>query len=134
MDAIIERNTAVPIKMSKMFTTPIDNTTTIKFHVVQGESQIAYDCVSLGMFNLSDIPPAPQDEPQIEVTFDINASGILNVTAKDMDTLKESKITITSGIALTTIEIDEAQEELKYLDKLDEWKERESEIKNELTI
>ena len=127
---IIERNTAIPIKRSKIFTTPVDNTTTIKIHVIQGESPMASDCVSLGMFNLP-IPAAPSDEPQIEVTFDIDASGILDVTAKDLDTLKEAKVTITSGVALTKFEIDGAQEELKYLDKLDEWKKKEAEIKNE---
>ena len=127
---IIQRNTSVPVKRGMMFTTPADNTTTIKIHVIQGESPTAKDCVSLGMFNL-EIPPAPKEEPEIEVTFDVDASGILNVTAKDLDALKEAKITITSGIALTKTEINEAKQESNYLDKIDEWKEKETEIKND---
>ena len=84
-------------KKDKKFTTAADYQTAVTIHVVQGERPMASDCVSLGIFNLSGIPPAPRGVPQIEVTFDIDANGILNVTAKDLATSKEAKITITAN-------------------------------------
>ena len=100
-EPLIERNTTIPSKKSKVFTTAADYQTAVTIHVVQGERPMASDCVSLGIFNLSGIPPAPRGVPQIEVTFDIDANGILNVTAKDLATSKEAKITITANTKLS---------------------------------
>src|SRR5207244_11810038 len=105
-EPLIERNTTIPTKRSKVFTTAADFQTAVTIHVVQGERPMANDCVSLGMFNLSGIPPAPRGVPQIEVTFDIDANGILNVAAKDTATQKEAKITIAAKHKLTKDEIE----------------------------
>ncbi len=98
---IIERNTTIPVRRSKIFTTASDFQTAVTIHVLQGERAMAKDNISLGMFNLTGIPPAPRGVPQIEVTFDIDADGILHVTAKDLATNKEAKITITASTKLS---------------------------------
>ncbi len=98
---IIERNTTIPIKRSQIFTTAEDYQTAVTIHVLQGERPMAADNVSLGMFTLEGIPPAPRGVPKIEVTFDIDANGILHVYAKDLATGKENKITITSRVKLS---------------------------------
>src|SRR5918995_918270 len=122
-EALIERNTTIPTKKSKVFTTAADYQTAVTIHVVQGERPMAADCVSLGMFNLSGIPPAPRGVPQIEVAFDIDANGILNVTAKDLATSKEAKITITANAKLSKDEIEKLKKESEQFE--------EAEIKNE---
>ncbi|MDA4117258.1 MAG: molecular chaperone DnaK [Thaumarchaeota archaeon] len=98
---IIERNTTIPVKKSQTFTTAADMQTAVTIHVVQGERPMAADNISLGMFNLEGIPPAPRGVPQIEVTFDIDANGILNVTAHDKGTGRESRITISASTKLS---------------------------------
>ena len=97
---IIDRNTTIPTKRSQIFSTAADMQTTVTVHVLQGERPMAADNVSLGMFNLTGIPPAPRGVPQIEVTFDIDANGIINVSAKDLATSREQKITITASTKL----------------------------------
>lgn len=130
-EALIERNTTIPTKKSKVFTTAADYQTAVTIHVVQGERPMAADCVSLGMFNLSGIPPAPRGVPQIEVTFDIDANGILNVTAKDLATSKEAKITITANAKLSKDEIEKLKKESEQFADADKKKKEEAEIKNE---
>lgn len=130
-EALIERNTTIPTKKSKVFTTAADYQTAVTIHVVQGERPMASDCVSLGMFNLSGIPPAPRGVPQIEVTFDIDANGILNVTAKDLATSKEAKITITANAKLSKDEIEKLKKESEQFADADKKKKEEAEIKNE---
>ncbi len=128
---IIYRNTTIPTKRSKLFTTDADNVTEIKIHVIQGEGSTASSCVSLGTFILSGIPSAPKDVPKIDVTFDINADGILNVTAKDLDTSKEQKITITGSNKTTKEEIKRAREVAEEFETITRRKKEEAEIKNE---
>src|SRR5829696_2649560 len=130
-EALIERNTTIPTKKSKVFTTAADYQTAVTIHVVQGERPMAADCVSLGMFNLSGIPPAPRGVPQIEVAFDIDANGILNVTAKDLATSKEAKITITANAKLSKDEIEKLKKESEQFAEADKKKKEEAEIKNE---
>ncbi len=105
MTKIIERNTTIPTKKSQVFSTAQDNQPAVDIHVLQGERSMSYDNTTLGRFQLTDIPPAPRGIPQIEVTFDIDANGIVNVTAKDLGTGKEQKVTITSGTNLSEEEI-----------------------------
>src|SRR6476661_7474986 len=130
-EPLIERNTTIPSKKSKVFTTAADYQTAVTIHVVQGERPMASDCVSLGMFNLSGIPPAPRGIPQIEVTFDIDANGILNVTAKDIATSKESKITISASTKLSKEEIEKLKKESDQFADADKRKKEEAEVKNE---
>ena len=108
---LIERNTTIPTKKSQVFSTAADNQTAVDIHVVQGERQFAKDNKSLGQFRLDGIPPARRGVPQIEVTFDIDANGIVNVSAKDLGTGKEQHITITSGSNMSDDEIDKAVRE-----------------------
>ena len=99
--SIIPRNTTIPVKKSEIFSTASDMQTVVTVHVLQGERAMAKDCISLGQFNLTGIPPAPMGVPQIEVTFDLDVNGILHVTAKDLGTGNEQKITITASTKLT---------------------------------
>ncbi|HKZ62624.1 MAG TPA: molecular chaperone DnaK [Nitrososphaera sp.] len=130
-EPLIERNTTIPTKKSKVFTTAADYQTAVTIHVVQGERPMATDCVSLGMFNLSGIPPAPRGVPQIEVTFDIDANGILNVTAKDMATQKEAKITITANNKLSKDEIEKLKRDSEQFAEADRKKKEEAEVRNQ---
>lgn len=106
MTTLIERNTTIPVKKSEVFSTAEDNQTAVDIHVLQGERPMANDNMSLGRFRLEGIPPAPRGIPQVEVTFDIDANGILNVTARDRATGKEQKVTITASTNLSKDEID----------------------------
>ena len=130
-EPLIERNTTIPTKKSKVFTTAADYQTAVTIHVVQGERPMAADCVSLGMFNLSGIPPAPRGVPQIEVSFDIDANGILNVAAKDLATQKEAKITITANNKLSKDEIEKLKKDSEQFAEADRKKREEVELKNE---
>ena len=107
MTKLIERNTTIPTKKSETFSTAEDNQPSVEIHVLQGEREMARGNKSLGKFQLTGIPPAPRGMPQIEVTFDIDANGILNVTAKDLGTGKEQKIEIKSGSGLAEEEIEQ---------------------------
>lgn len=111
MTRLIEKNTTIPTKKSEIFTTAADNQTSVDIHVLQGEREMARDNKTIGRFRLDGIPPAPRGIPQIEVTFDIDANGIVNVTAKDTATGKEQKITITATSHLTDEEIKRMQRE-----------------------
>ena len=130
-EPLIDRNTTTPTKKSKVFTTAADYQNAVTVHVVQGERSMAADCVSLGMFNLSGIPPAPRGIPQVEVTFDIDANGILNVTAKDLATSKESKITISANTKLSKNDIERLKKESEQFAEQDKKKKEEAEVKNE---
>ena len=109
--SLIERNTTIPTKKSQIFSTAADNQTAVDINVVQGERQFARDNKSLGQFRLDGIPPARRGVPQIEVTFDIDANGIVNVSAKDLGTGKEQHITITAGSNMSDSDIDKAVKE-----------------------
>ncbi len=106
MTALIERNTTIPVKKTEVFSTAEDNQTAVDIHVLQGERPMATDNMTLGRFRLDGLPPAPRGLPQVEVTFDIDANGILNVVAKDKATGKEQKVTITASTNLNKSEID----------------------------
>ena len=106
MTKLIDRNTTIPTKKSQIFTTAEDGQTSVDIHVLQGERQMAQDNKTLGRFRLEGIPPAPRGVPQIEVTFNIDANGIVNVSAKDLGTGKEQAITITASTNLTKDEVD----------------------------
>lgn len=129
--AIIDRNTTVPVKKSQVFSTAQDNQPGVEVHVLQGERPMAKDNVSLGRFMLDGIPPAPRGVPQIEVTFDIDASGILHVSAKDLGTGKEQSIKITASTKLSKDEIDKfVKESEQYADE-DKKRKEEIEVRNE---
>ncbi|MEM2985220.1 MAG: Hsp70 family protein, partial [Candidatus Jordarchaeaceae archaeon] len=128
---IIERHTTIPTRRSQIFTTASDFQTTVTIHVVQGERPMAADNVSLGMFNLTGIPPAPRGVPQIEVTFDIDANGILNVSAKDLATGNEQKITITATTKLSEAEKERMIREAEQFAEQDRKKKEEAETRNE---
>merc|ERR1712146_314566 len=103
---LIERNTTIPTKKSQVFSTAADNQTTVEIHVLQGEREMASDNKTIGRFHLADIPPSPRGVPQIEVTFDIDANGILNVNAKDKATGKEQSIRIEASSGLSDSEVE----------------------------
>ena len=128
---LIEKNATIPTKRSKTFTTAADFQTAVTIHVVQGERSMARDNVSLGMFNLEGMPPAPRGVPQIEVTFDIDANGILTVLAKDMGTGKENKITITASTKLSKDEKERLVKEAESFAEQDKKKKEEAELRNE---
>lgn len=130
-EPLIERNTTIPTSKSKVFTTAADNQTAVTIHVVQGERPMANDNVSLGSFNLTDLPPAPRGIPQIEVKFDIDANGIINVTAKDLGTKKEAKITISSNSKLSKEEIEKLKEDAEKFSDEDKKKKEKIDLKNE---
>jgi molecular chaperone DnaK len=128
---LIEKNATIPTKRSKTFTTAADFQTAVTIHVVQGERSMARDNVSLGMFNLEGIPPAPRGVPQIEVTFDIDANGILTVLARDMGTGKENKITITASTKLSKEEKERLIKDAESFADQDKKKKEEAELRNE---
>lgn len=128
---LIERNTTIPTKKSQIFSTAADNQTTVDIHVLQGEREMASDNITLGRFQLSGIAPAPRGIPQIEVTFDIDANGIVNVSAKDLGTGKEQKITITSSTKLSEDEINEKIKEAERFAEEDKKHKEEIETKNQ---
>jgi molecular chaperone DnaK len=128
---IIERNTTIPCRKSQIFTTAADYQTAVTIHVVQGERPMAADNVSLGMFTLTGIPPAPRGVPQIEVTFDIDTNGILHVSAKDLATGKEQSITITAATKLSKEEIERLKREAEQFAEHDRRKKEEAELRNE---
>ena len=130
-EPIIERNTTIPTSKDKTFTTAADSQTAVTINVVQGERPMVADNVSLGTFNLTDIPPAPRGVPQINVKFDIDANGILNVTAKDMGTGKDQKITIQSTTSMSDDEIKKMQEDAEGHAEEDKKKKEAVDIKNE---
>jgi len=128
---LIERNTTIPTKKSQVFSTAADNQTAVDIHVVQGERQFAKDNKSLGQFRLDGIPPARRGVPQIEVTFDIDANGIVNVSAKDLGTGKEQHITITSGSNMSDDEIDKAVKEAAEYEAQDKKKKEAIDTRND---
>ena len=128
---LIERNTTIPTKKSQIFSTAADNQTAVDIHVMQGEREMASGNTTLGRFQLTGIPPAPRGIPQIEVTFDIDANGIVNVSAKDMGTGKEQSITITSSTKLSDEEIQAKVKEAEQYAAEDKKKKEEIEIRNQ---
>ena len=131
MTKIIERNTTIPTKKSQVFSTATDNQPAVDIHVLQGERSMSYDNTTLGRFQLTDIPPAPRGIPQIEVTFDIDANGIVHVTAKDLGTGKEQKVTITSGTNLSEEEIERKVKEAEMNAEADKKKKDKIEALNQ---
>ena len=131
MTTLITRNTTIPTRKSETFSTAADNQTSVEVHVLQGERPMARDNRTLGRFHLSGLPPAPRGVPQIEVTFDIDANGIVNVSAKDMATQKEQKITITSSSGLSKDEVDKMMREAEAHADDDRKRKEEIETRNQ---
>ena len=127
---LIERNTTIPAKKSQIFSTAADSQTSVDIHVLQGERPMAADNTTLGRFQLVGIPPAPRGVPQIEVSFDIDANGIMNVSAKDMGTGKEQAITITASTKLSDEEIDQKVKDAEMHAEEDKKKQEEIEVRN----
>ena len=130
MTPLIQRNTTIPTRKSEVFSTASDNQTSVEVHVVQGERPLARDNRTLGRFHLVGLPPAPRGVPQIEVTFDIDANGIVNVSAKDLGTQKEQKITITASSGLSKDEVDRMMREAESHSDEDKKRREEIEIRN----
>jgi molecular chaperone DnaK len=128
---LIDRNTTIPVKKSQVFSTAADNQPAVDVHVLQGERQMAKDNVTLGRFELVGIPPAPRGLPQIEVTFDIDANGILHVLAKDLGTGKEQSIKITAPNKLSKEDIDKMVKQAEQFADEDKKRKEEIEVKNE---
>ena len=128
---MIERNTTIPTRKSEIFSTASDNQPGVEIHVLQGERQFSRDNKTIGKFNLTDIPPASRGVPQIEVTFDIDANGILHVSAKDLGTGKEQKITITASSGLSKDEIEKMKKDAEAHSEEDKQKREEIETRNE---
>ena len=130
MTTLIPRNTTIPTRKSEMFSTAADSQTSVEVHVLQGERPLARDNRTLGRFHLVGIPPAPRGVPQIEVTFDIDANGIVNVSAKDLGTQKEQKITITASSGLSKDEVDRMMREAESHAEDDKKRREEIEARN----
>jgi molecular chaperone DnaK len=128
--ALIDRNTTIPTKKSQIFSTAADMQTSVTIHVLQGERPMAADNVSLGQFNLVGLPPAPRGVPQVEVTFDIDASGILNVSAKDLGTGKVQKMTITASTKLSDSDVKKMVSEAEQYGEQDKAKKESVEVRN----
>ena len=131
MTVLIPRNTTIPTSKSEVFSTAADNQPAVDVHVLQGERSMAADNKTLGRFQLTNIPPAPRGVPQIEVKFDIDANGIVNVTAKDLGTNKEQSITITSSTNLSDEEIEKMRKEAEENKEADKKRKEEADLKNE---
>ena len=129
---LIERNTTIPAKKSQVFSTAADNQTQVDIHILQGEREFARDNKTLGRFELTGIPPAPRGVPQIEVTFDVDANGIVHVTAKDLGTQKSTDITITSSTNLSEADIDRAVKEAEQYAEEDKKRKEKVDNKNKL--
>jgi molecular chaperone DnaK len=127
---LIERNTTIPTRKSEIFSTASDSQPGVDVHVLQGERQFSRDNKSLGRFELRDIPPAPRGVPQIEVTFDIDANGILNVSAKDLGTGKSQKIVITASSGLSKDEVERMMADAEAHAEEDKQRKEEAEIRN----
>ncbi len=128
---LIERNTTIPTRKSEIFTTAADNQTSVEIHVLQGERDMARDNRTLGRFQLVGLPPAPRGVPQVEVTFDIDANGIVNVSAKDLGTGKEQKITITASSGLNKDDIDKMVKDAQSHADEDKKRREEIEVRNQ---
>ena len=131
MNTLIERNTTIPTSKSQVYSTAADNQPAVDIHVLQGERPMASDNKTLGRFQLTDIPPAPRGVPQIEVTFDIDKNGIVNVTAKDLGTNKEQNITIQSSSSLSDEEIDRMVKDAEENAEADKKRREEVDLRNE---
>ncbi|PWZ86891.1 molecular chaperone DnaK, partial [Staphylococcus pseudintermedius] len=131
MNTLIERNTTIPTSKSQVYSTAADNQPAVDIHVLQGERPMASDNKTLGRFQLTDIPPAPRGVPQIEVTFDIDKNGIVNVTAKDLGTNKEQNITIESSSALSDEEIDRMVKDAEQNAEADKKRREEVDLRND---